>query len=109
MATMGSAFVKGWFQGALLMALALLACGLLGREWHEERERERNADPPALTVEVPRRVEVPRTRSAPRAKKADQNVRQARAWVRCSGSACYHDVRGTAGLTSTPDVNAGLP
>lgn len=91
---MSSAFVKGWFQGALLTALALVLCGLLGREWHEGRERERNAEPEAPRVEAP----APRrARPAPRAKparpRADENVRQARAWARCSGPACYHDVR----------------
>lgn len=94
----GSAFVAGWFQGALLTALALLLCGLVGREWHNQRDLPQprvhfHWDAPASPAPA---KAAPGRKAAPAP--ADPGVRQARAWARCSGPACYYDVRGAGGL-----------
>jgi len=111
----GSAFAVGWFQGALLTVLALILCGLIGREWRENKERALDADLPAFTWAAhPRPPREPaRVRPRKPVRRADANVREARAFSACSGAACYHDVRpvtrGCAPMAGTVDVNAGLP
>lgn len=112
MGDMSAAFVRGWFQGALLMALALVLCGVLGRDCSRARRAEREREPAPAAWSPPKAKEKPapaRTRKPAR----DPGVAAARRWAACSGPACYHDVRPTAGgyapSSRTPDVNAGLP
>lgn len=102
---LGSAFVTGWFQGALVMALALVLCGVLGRSC-SVRAHARAAAVDA-TAEGARQTAArdlaakaskappAKARKAPPAKRtpgADPGLRQAERWSRCSGPACYYDV-----------------
>lgn len=129
--TLLRSFATGYLQGALLMALALVLCGVIGRELHA-----RPADDGATLRDFAANVVLEtkirdwrRTRDAvptirapkgssragkafPRASRRDPAISGARRWARCSGAACYHDVRGTAAgylpAAGTVDVNEGL-
>jgi len=93
MTKMASAFVKGWFQGALLAALALVLCGYLGRRWNRAREQRLNAPLPDHTeIVAPQSPAHNPTEVKVKVPKEDENIRQARIFSHCYGSSCYYSI-----------------
>jgi hypothetical protein len=101
----GNAFIRGAFEGALVVIVAFLLCGLFGRDlrdWLHSRSTD-TTEPPLPTAVVappapPRHAAATPARPAPRRRaKAvpaeDEGVREAARWARCAGPACYYDMR----------------